>query len=434
MRYRPHELVALLRTPAGRLQMRAGLLYRLWPLLSRLAMLHRRTLARDVRVIAVVGSLGKSTTTRAVAAALGLPAHPGMLRNAWSSLALAILRLTPRQRHAVVEAGIAGPGQMRRYARVVRPDITVVTTIASEHHRSLGRLEVTRDEKAWMVRALPPDGVAVLNGDDPNVTWMRDATRARIVTFGLGAACDVRAEDVRLEGARGTRFVLCAFGVRRRVVLRLLGRHQARAALAAFAVAELAGVPLETAARRLEALAPTPGRLQPVEVGEGVTVLRDDFKSTLETIHAALDVLADIEARRRVVVLGDISEPPGSQHETYRALARRIAEVASLVVVAGADSATERYRPGLKQGGLSPEAIVTGGRTPQEIATTLRGVLQPGDVVLLKGRDTQKLDRVRLLLQGRVVRCAIRTCYLRVTGCEACPMLAEDWGKRPNVT
>ena len=86
-----------------------------------------------------------------------------------------------------------------------RPDVAVITAVGSEHHRSLGTLEVTRAEKSWMVQALPAAGVAVLNGDDPNVMWMRQKTRARVVTFGFGAACDVRADDVRLDWPRGTR-------------------------------------------------------------------------------------------------------------------------------------------------------------------------------------------------------------------------------------
>ncbi|MEP7207650.1 MAG: Mur ligase family protein [Casimicrobiaceae bacterium] len=434
MRYGFDDIVAMLRTPAGRLQLRAGLFYRAWPLLSRLGWLHRRTLARGVRVVAVVGSLGKSTTTRAVAAALNLPPHPAMLRNAWSSVARAILRLEPHQAHAVIEIGINARGQMRQYARVVRPDITVVTAVASEHHRSLGTLDVTRDEKAWMVRGLPADGVAVLNGDDPNVLWMRTTTTARVITFGFDERCDVRADDVQLEWPVGTRFTLDAFGERRSMTLRLLGRHQVPAALAAIAVAELVGVPRDQAIGRLEGLAPTTGRLQPVDIGNGVILLRDEWKSTLETFGAALDVLAAIDASRRIIVLGDISEPPGNQHQAYRALGRRIAAVASLVVIAGAAGALERYRAGLRAGGLSSATILAGGRTPQEIAATLRGLLAPGDVVLVKGRDTQRLDRVRLILQGIHVGCDIRACHIRGIECADCPMLPHAWGERPPVT
>ncbi len=434
MRYDWREMAGLLRTPAGRLQFRSGVLFRLWPALAALARLHRRTLARRVRVIAVVGSLGKSTTSRAVAAALGIPEHPGMLRNAWSSLALALLRLRRAQAHAVVEIGIAGPGEMRGYARLVRPDVTVVTAIASEHHRSLGTLEVTRDEKAWMVRALPADGTAVLNGDDPNVLWMRTQTAARVITCGFTAGCDVQASDIRMAWPRGMDVSVRVFGVHHALTLRLIGRHQVRAALAALAVAHVEGVPIADAVRRLSALEPTPGRLQPESLPNGAVILRDDYKSTVETIHAALDAMVEIPARRRILVLGDVSEPPGRQRGVYRGVADRAAQLASHVIVAGSVQTLERYRPGIRAAGPGAARLLHGGRTPSEIAQALQAMLEPGDVVLLKGRDTQKLDRVRLILQGRDVRCDIRVCHIRVAGCEECPMLGVSWNGRNPVT
>ncbi len=323
---------------------------------------------------------------------------------------------------------------MRRYARLVRPSVTVVTAIASEHHRSLGTLEVTRDEKAWMVRALPADGVAILNGDDPNVLWMRGETAARVVTFGFAPGCDVHASDVRMAWPHGMQVTATAFGVPHEFTLRLVGRHQVRAALAALAVAHVEGVPVEHALQRLGELEPTPGRLQPVALPDGIMILRDDFKSTLETIHAALDALADIPARRRILVLGDVSEPPGVQSSIYRGIAERAATLVAVVVVAGSKQSLERYRPGIRAAGDGAARLMHGGRTPREIAATLRDLLQPGDVVLLKGRDTQRLDRVRLILQGRDVRCDIRACNIRVRGCDQCPMLGVSWGNRRPVT
>src|SRR5208283_3169266 len=181
------------RTPVGRHLLRQGLNYRLWPLASPLARLYRATIARRTRVIAVVGSFGKSTTLRTVSAVLGVPAHSKMLNNAWGSVAYAILRIRPLQRHAAVEVGIADRGQMEGYARTVRPSVTIVTSIGSEHQRSLGSMEVTRAEKARMVRVLSPSGTAILNGDDPHVVWMQGQTPARVVTFGFGDSCDVCA-------------------------------------------------------------------------------------------------------------------------------------------------------------------------------------------------------------------------------------------------
>jgi UDP-N-acetylmuramyl pentapeptide synthase len=109
MRFRIRDLPAMLRTPAGRMHVRQGIAYRSWPLLSRLARLYRHTLVRDTRVIAVAGSFGKSTTTRATAAALGVPEHGAMLSNSWFWIAFALFRIRPGQRHAVIEVGFRSP-------------------------------------------------------------------------------------------------------------------------------------------------------------------------------------------------------------------------------------------------------------------------------------------------------------------------------------
>jgi UDP-N-acetylmuramyl pentapeptide synthase len=415
----------MLATPAGRMHVRHGIAYRSWPLLSPLARMYRRTLVRDTRVIAVTGSFGKSTTARAIAAALDVPEHPLMLSNSWCWIALALLRIRPGQRHAVIEVGISKPGQMKGYARTVGPDVTVITAIGSEHHRSLGTLEVTRAEKSWLLQVLPVSGTAVLNGDDPNVMWMKQKTRARVVTFGFGAQCDVRADDVRLDWPRGTHFRLTAFGETRDVAVRLLGRHMVYPVLAAIAVSHLEGCALDSALARLRELAPTTGRMDPVQLRNGVTVLRDDFKSTLETVHSALDVLAEVSASRRVVLLGSVSEPPGAQRPMYQALGERIAAIAAHLVVFHHDF--EPIWSGARRAGMPRTSVTVAARTAQDAAEALSQVLLPGDVLLIKGRGPEKLDRVRLILEGRQVGCDIGYCSLRTLECEQCPMLERGW-------
>ena len=315
---------------------------------------------------------------------------------------------------------------MARYAPVVRPDVTVVTSIGSEHNGSLPTLEVTRAEKSRMVRALHPSGTAVLNGDDPNVLWMKGETAARIITFGFHPTCDVRAEDIRLEWPHGTRFRLHAFGGQRDVTVRLIGRHMLYPVLAAIAVSKLEGFALDETLAVLATLSPTPGRMQPVAMPNGVTVLRDDFKSGLETIYAALDVFAEIPAQRHIVLLGDVSEPPDRQRIIYRSLGERVAQIASHFVVVG--NSLDRYSTGARHAGMPKSAIHDGGRTPAQAAAVLKNILQPGDVLLVKGRDTQMLDRVRLILQGQQVLCNIRFCRMHPTECVSCPMLKTGWG------
>ena len=415
---------AHLRTPLGRAELRRRLIFLVWAVMARVAHLWRRTVASRVRVVAVVGSYGKTTTARATAAVLGAddkhrhPAH-------------AVLKLRPWHRRAVFEVGIDRPGQMAAHARAVRPQIVVVTSIGSEHRRALRTLEVTRDEKANMLRALPPGGLAVLNGDDANVRWMATQTSARVVTFGFDAGNDVRATDVEVDWPRGLRFGLHVGGEQRRASVQLLGRHQLYPVLAAVAVAREEGVDLDAALAALAALPPGSNRLEPVALAGGARLLCDHCKSSLETVDAALDTLATIPAGRRVVVLGDLEEPPADTlpeiEATYERLGRRVAEVADRVVFVNVDIGGLRplSAGGALAAGLAPAAI-TEVSTPGAAVAALRDELRPGDVVLLEGAGQQHFDRIRLALAGRTVRCDVQVCTAWMR-CGSCPMLERGW-------
>ena len=130
---------------------------RTWPIVRGVAWAHRRLLLGRTRVIAVVGSVGKTTTKRALDAALGARVARHSKSNHGAGLAMNLLRTRPRHAATVLEVGIDRPGQMARFARLVAPDVVVVTAIASDHRRSFHALEATREEKAHMVRALSPD-------------------------------------------------------------------------------------------------------------------------------------------------------------------------------------------------------------------------------------------------------------------------------------
>jgi UDP-N-acetylmuramoyl-tripeptide--D-alanyl-D-alanine ligase len=432
--YRLSDLPALLRTPVGRAKVREACYCHAWPATFHLAGAYRRRVIRRTRIVAVVGSFGKTTTTRAVTAALGRPTEPSVNRNFSSYLAEVLLRVQRDDRHAVLEVGIGHPGEMERYARLLRPDLAVVTSVGSEHNRYLGNLESTRAQKVQMVRALPRSGLAVLNWDDPNVRWMADQTRARVRTFGLGPDCEVRASEVVLEWPRGTRFRLQAGGRTEQVRTRLLGKPMVYALLAAVAVGLGAGVPFDTLLPRLEALGPTPGRLEVVGLANGALLLRDDFKSTVETVDAALDLLAEVPAERRLVVLGEIDDPPLGSTTEYQRLGERVGRLAARAVIVGSEDCFRQYAAGAKLAGLEAPALFQAGPSVRPAIDLLRQDLRPGDVVLIKGRWGQRLDRVTLALSGQQVGCEITSCSARAARCAACPMLARGWGGLRVVT
>jgi UDP-N-acetylmuramoyl-tripeptide--D-alanyl-D-alanine ligase len=424
MRYKWRDIPTLLRSPIGRWQFANGVYYRAFPLLSRLAILHRQTFLSNTSMVAVVGSFGKTTTARALASVLIGKIRSNIEHNAWSHVAGSVLGIRPFHHHGVIEVGIERPCEMAQYARMIHPNMTIVTSIGSEHNRSLKTLEVTRAEKSEMIRILPASGVAVLNGDDPNVRWMESQTKARVVTFGLDQKDDIWASDVTLDWPRGTWFRLHAAGETRDLHVRLVGRIMVYPILAAVAAALSEGLSLDQILPRLETLPPTPGRLEPIQLSNGVMILRDDYKSSLETIEVALDLFSQIGTQRRIVVLGDVSEPPGSQGPIYRHIGERIAKIASRAFFVG--GGFQPYASGAVREGLSRDLLMNAGRSVLKAVEAIQSVLCPGDAVLIKGRNTQRLDRITLALSGRKVRCDIRYCDV-IPRCQHCPMLERGW-------
>jgi len=427
--YGPADLFHLARTPVGRTQLAAAAAWFAWYPLAPLAALWRRSVLRRVPVVGVTGSFGKTTTTRAVAAALGLP--PPSPANYRGYLAAELLRRGPAASALVCEVGISRSGQMRQYGRLLRPSVAVVTAVGSEHATSIGGLDAIAREKGDLVAALAPGGVAVLAGDDARVRAMAARTRERAVTFGFGAGCDYRAVDFALDWPRGSRFVAEGPGFRVDVAVRFVAAHQAESALAALAVAAELGVPAPMAATRLASLPPTPSRLELVPLPGGAFALRDEYKCTADTVGAALEALSRLPVARRFLVLGDMAEAPRPLHRAYLALGEQAGRAVDRLICVG-----EHYRwvaKGASRAGLRPAAIST-TRDLAEAAALLARELAAGDVVLLKGRSLEKLDRVALRLAGRRVACDLRRCRSRALRCDDCAMLERGWGGLRPVT
>jgi UDP-N-acetylmuramyl pentapeptide synthase len=414
----------LVRTRPGRLELRGRYTSWIWGALIPVARVYRATAARRPRIVAVAGSVGKTTTMRAVSAALGLPVSRQALLNANSAPAVArgMLRVRPWQKRAVFEVAIDRPGQMSRHSTLIRPDVVVVTAVASDHWRSFETLEATREEKADIVRRLPPSATAVLNSDDPNVRWMAGQTRARVILVGAATDAELRASEIELDWPNGMRFNLHLREQVRPVATQLLGRHMIFPVLAALAVADVEGVSVDDAIAALASLAPTPGRMQIMAVANGAFVVRDEFKASEDSFVEALDTFAEIPAGRRIVVLGDIAEERSK--DSYRAVGRQAGRFVDRMILVG--NKYQAYRAGATAGGLDRSRI-TRVRSAHEALDLLREELQEGDVVLTKGRWQQALGRIGLSLAGREVRCVADPCPFKRMLCDVCPFLEQPF-------
>ncbi len=428
MRYRWKNLPSLLISRQGRKSLFSGQLARFWPLIRIFTAMYRRTVLRKVRVAVVIGSLGKSTTARAVAVALG-HRQPDGISNSRNALAFDLLGHSPKNSHAVVEAGVNGPGIMRRTASMLNPDIVVVTSIASEHILSFGNLDNTRNEKAEMLRVLTPQKTAILNADDPNVMWMASQTSASIITCGFSDSADVRASNFQILPPGRIGFLIKAGEQSWPIRLSILGRHMVFPILAAVAVAIIEGREISSVIASLEEIKALEGRMQPVVLTSGALLIRDDFKSNRESVWEALAFLKDYPARRKILVLGGLSEIQNSdRYEFYRELGKKIADSADYALLFLRKNSYRRCRNEATAAGMNPENIVRIEGDPLAALPLIPGDLGKGDVILIKGRNDYRTSRLSLRLMGHNVKCRLPGCHLPIDcgDCELLEQLASD--------
>ena len=301
-------------------------------------------------------------------------------------LPLTVLRLGPDDEAAVLEMGMYVGGEIRDLARLARPRIGVVTAVHGVHLSRIGTIDAVEDAKAELVEALPADGVAILNADDPRVRRMADRTAARVLTYGLAADADVRAEDVASAGLDGMRFTLRvpapgAGGATRRLgaVIPTLGRLSVHNALAGAAVGLAADMTPEAIVAALKRGWSAPHRGQIVPAGE-VTIIDDAYNASPASVVAALELLSGLPGRR-VAVLGEMLELGEGAAAGHREVGWAAAASCALLCVVG--SAAVGIAAGAAEAGLPAEQIIRAADRDDALAR-LRTALRPGDVVLVK--------------------------------------------------
>jgi len=424
MRYRWSEIPALLRSEQGRKSLWAGQTSLIWPIFSLFVLVWRRIAQRKLKVIAVTGSLGKSTTARAVATALQARIPDGK-SNSRYALARDLFSYSPADRMAVLEAAAASPGEMKFRALMLNPDIAVVTSIASEHILSFGSLEGTRQEKAGLVRGLSADKLVVLNADDPNVMWMAGQTKAVIVTCGFSENADFKALDYQLLPGQGIHFLIRSQEGTWPVRIGIPGRQMVFPVLAAVAAAGINGIDPETAISRLEKLTSLNGRMQLFRTSSGATLIRDDFKSNKESVRNALETMRDYPAKRKILILGGVDEILNRELSSYyRKLGSLIAEATDTALLFLHRKPFRRCKAGAVDAGMAPECLVRVQGDPLSALPLLPEDIGEGDLLLVKGKNRHRTARLSLHLLGEKVGCRIPSCLLGVD-CDICELLEK---------
>jgi UDP-N-acetylmuramoyl-tripeptide--D-alanyl-D-alanine ligase len=387
-------------------------------LLVRRAGRHRARYS-SVVFIGVTGSAGKTSTKNFVAQVLSarMPGRKSGAANELPDIARTIRTVRTGDRFAVVEVGAPAPGTMDRPLALLRPRIGVVTNIGTDHYSAYGSTEGIAAEKRKLIGALPADGVAVLNADDARVMAMGKDFRGRVLTFGVQAHADVRAESISAAWPARLAFTLVHEGQRVHVQTQLCGTHWVSSALAAVAVGLALGVPLDAAARALGEVPPYPGRMSPLTLPDGVTFIRDDWKASVHTLPPALDFMREAEAPRKVVVIGTIADTMGDAGAIYVAMARRALVSADLVCFVG-----PRASAALRAKTHAGDDRIRALGTVKAAADFFKGFLRSGDLVLLKGSNiADHLYRI-ILDRTREVACWQSNCG-RNRFCDTCSLL-----------
>ena len=386
MNHKLQKFFLLLKNPRGRRTLGREFLSRCYPVIRPCAAFYRRTLFRKVKIISVIGSLGKSSTCRAIAIVVGDNKLAGF-SNLTTAIVRNMLKHGPSSPYAVLETGINGPGYMRGYASMLKPDIVVVTSIASEHILSFGSLENIRDEKSKMLLNLSPDKTAVLNADDLNVMWMANLTRARIITCGINVNADVQAVNIRISPPSGMEFDVKIMDESYHLRLPWLGRHMVYPALAALAVAVAEGLDIPESCRKLEKLKPVTGRMQGLVLPSGALLIRDDYKATRESVWRALETLSEYPADRKFLVLGGVSEILNKErYSFFRDLGSRIARSSDHAYLFLQNNPFRRCRGSAAAAGMDREKLTRIKSDPLSILSLLPDDLGKGDVILIKGQ------------------------------------------------
>lgn len=353
----------------------------------------------DLRVIGITGSVGKSTTKELVAEVLAQRyrtlKNPGNLNNE-IGLPLTLLGVSAGHEKAVLEMGFYVPGEIAFLCDIALPQIGVVTNVGTVHAERAGSQEAIARGKAELVQALPPgpEGVAVLNYDDPWVRDMAELTQADIFFYGLNPQADLWADGVEGLGLDGVRFRLHYRNETIHLRVPLIGRHSVHTALRATAVGLVEGLTWQEIVGGLRS-GHTQLRLVAVHTESGALLIDDTYNASPKSSMAALNLLDELQGRK-VAVLGDMLELGIYEARGHEMVGVRAAEVVDELVTVGERGrmiAAAAYRAGLKS------SVITELEDSQAAIDFLKQRLGDDDIVLVKGSHGIGMDRIVAALE-----------------------------------
>ena len=360
-----------------------------------------RSLFSEARVIGITGSIGKSSTKEVISAVLAQRYEVTRSRKSFNNeigLPLSVLEMTPDTDVVVLEMGGAYAfGEIGHLAQIARPTIGVVTNVSHSHLGRMGSLDAIAKTKTELVEALPAAGLAVLNIDDRRVRAMAERAKCRVVYYGTDPAADYYATELESHGIEGISFTLHHGDVQSYVSVPLMGRHSVHMALVGVAIGTELGLSLADILRGFQA-PDIQLRLLLLPGVNGSTVLDDSYNANPASCVAALNLLAELDATRRVAVFGDMYELGTYEEEGHRRVGGRAAETVDAL-----------YTMGPLARLIAAEAVKARPDLPVEmfddkraLEDALRRDLRPGDLVLIKGSRGLELETLVSALRNQM--------------------------------
>jgi len=382
------------------------------------------------KIIGITGSVGKTSTKEAVYAVLGFERSVrrseksynselgvpltilgrktawlspiGWLMNILAGLKLIFIRDKSYPEILVLEMGVDRPGDIAKITDIARPDISVVTAIGEVpvHVEFFASPEAIAREKSKILRNLGVNDLAVLNFDDLTVYDMKDKTRANIITYGFGEHADVRASNYQIiyrEEDKKTIPVGISFKVDYKgstVPVRLpktFGKHQVYAALSAIAIGVHEGMNIIEAAEALSKYSSSPGRLKLIEGIKHSWILDDTYNSSPHALHAAIDTIRDIPAKRKIAVLGDMLELGQFTIEAHREAGKRMKNIVDVLIVVGPRA---KFIADEARAGKFPQKNIFEFYDSWEAGRKLQEIIEEEDLILIKGSQSMRMERI----------------------------------------
>ncbi|HMO56402.1 MAG TPA: UDP-N-acetylmuramoyl-tripeptide--D-alanyl-D-alanine ligase [Roseiflexaceae bacterium] len=365
---------------------------------QRLASFHRSRLTTTV--IGVTGSVGKTSTKEATAAVLQQAFRTLKTPRSYNSeatLPIVLLQIADHHDVAVLEMGMYQPGDIALLADIARPQIGIVTNVGPSHLERVGSLDGIQQAKSELPRALPADGVAILNYDDRRVRAMAELTAARPFFYGCDASADLWGELIENRGFGGISIRAHYQGAAVELELPLIGVHSLYTALAGAAAGLVMGMEWDAIRAGLQH-AGTAARLRTLSGPHGTTLIDDTYNAAPASMQAALQILAATPGRR-IAVLGDMRELGTIEEAAHRQVGEWAAGIADILVTLG--RCGRWIAIGAREAGMPAEQIIAVDERA-EVVALLEELIVPGDTILLKGSRAMEMEQIVAALAAPV--------------------------------